>query len=70
MDATTVDLLDADFGLDLLTVLSVLTEGYYGVAVLAEEAGLSVSRTCRCCEALVAYGQAKHRTLEGYALRK
>lgn len=65
----TIDLIDADYALDLMTVLSCLTAGYYGAAVIAEEAGLPVSRTVRCLKSLVAYGHAAHKTLEGYALK-
>jgi hypothetical protein len=64
---TTLDLIPADKALDMLTILSVLTTGYYTSTVLAEEAGLDEPRTYAALRSLVAYGKAKYKPLEGYA---
>lgn len=64
---TESDLIPVDFALDMMTVLSRLTSGFYTATVIAEECGLSVTRTVMALKSLVAYGKAAYKPLEGYA---
>lgn len=65
---TETDILTGERAFDAITMLSVLTNGYYGVAVLAEEAGLSTTRAAQGLSLLVAYGKAVRHPVQGYAL--
>jgi DNA-binding IclR family transcriptional regulator len=67
---TEMDLLTGERGFDAIAMLSVLTEGYYGVDVLAEEAGLSETKAAQALGLLVNYGLARRHPLEGYASKK
>jgi hypothetical protein len=62
----TVDLLTGERAFDAVTMLSVLTSGFYCVSILAEEAGLSQTRAAKALSLLVSYGQAEKHPVQGY----
>jgi DNA-binding IclR family transcriptional regulator len=66
----TMDLLTGERSFDAVAMLSVLTDGYYSVTVLAEEAGLSTTRAAKALSLLTSYGLAYHHPVEGYARKK
>lgn len=61
------DIIVGDLGFDAITMLSVLTPGYYSTTILAAEAELPISRASAALRYLVNIGKAS-RSIEGYAL--
>jgi DNA-binding IclR family transcriptional regulator len=69
MNATHTDLLTGDLGFDAVVMLTVLTDGYYSLSVLADEAGLPVSKASAALRYLVNAGRVVRHPLHGYAIK-